>query len=298
MAFVVNSATAAVQRVRENSTVKSAEEKLVQARNAVKSTVDARITNPITTRVNKILTTAQGYKDAGLEYVTSARQAAATAFLRIKERGVKAWALETATATRHVLDSSTAATRVALKNKAEVARKAAAKTAQRTRAKSVELAEATGKVVKTKSFQATAASATGGAAMFGFGGGATGLVAGGAAGALAGVPLAFFTFGLSIPVGAFLGGGTGLAVGAAAGAGVGAVGGGAAGYGAYTKSDEIKGAAKYVATKAGDGAELAKTTAKKSTTYVSTKAGESTEFVKAKAKGVAAAARKRVGSSD
>merc|ERR1719323_2392843 len=54
--------------------------------------------------------------------------------------------------------------------------------AKLTRAKAVELKVATGELVASKSFQATAASATGGATMLGAGGGAAGLAVGGAAG--------------------------------------------------------------------------------------------------------------------
>jgi len=80
----------------------------------------------------------------------------------------------------------------------------------------------------------TAASAAGGAIALGASGGATGLVAGGALGAACGIPAAFFTFGLSIPVGAMLGAGTGACVGTAAGGTAGLVTGGAAGYSAHT----------------------------------------------------------------
>merc|ERR1719323_2567875 len=125
--------------------------------------------------------------------------------------------------------------------------------AKLTRAKAVELKVATGELVASKSFQATAASATGGATMLGAGGGAAGLAVGGTAGALAGLPLALFTFGLSIPAGAVFGGGAGLAVGAATGASMGTVGGGVAGFGAYSKRDDIRKAASLVASTVGDG---------------------------------------------
>merc|ERR1712216_568909 len=59
------------------------------------------------------------------------------------------------------------------------------------------------------------------------------LVAGGAIGAACGVVPALFTFGLSIPVGAVLGGAAGLCMGTVAGGTVGLVGGGAAGRWAY-----------------------------------------------------------------
>merc|ERR1719323_409858 len=146
--------------------------------------------------------------------------------------------------------------------------------AKLTRAKAVELKVATGELVASKSFQATAASATGGATVLGAGGGAAGLAVGGAAGALAGLPLALVTFGLSVPAGAVFGGGAGLAMGAATGASIGAVGGGAAGFGAYSKRDDIHKAASKVASTVGDG-----------TSYVRGKVGDGTVYVRGKAWG-------------
>jgi len=84
-----------------------------------------------------------------------------------------------------------------------------------------------------------AATAMGGAVMLGAGGGAAGGVVGGIGGAIAGLPFAFFTFGLSIPVGAVVGGGSGVCIGAATGGAAGAMGGSVAGYG-YGHRAEIK----------------------------------------------------------
>jgi len=101
-------------------------------------------------------------------------------------------------------------------------------------------------------FQVTAASAAGGAAVGGAGGGAVGLTAGVVVGGAIGVVPALFTFGLSIPIGAAIGGGTGLCIGATTGSSAGAVTGGAAGYGAYTKRDAIHSAFKSTGNKACD----------------------------------------------
>jgi len=68
----------------------------------------------------------------------------------------------------------------------------------------------------------------------------------------------FFTFGLSIPVGAVVGGGAGLVVGTAAGATTGALGGGAAGYGAYQKKDDFARFGNNTLLKASSGAEVVK----------------------------------------
>jgi len=107
----------------------------------------------------------------------------------------------------------------------------AVSTAKTTKAKMIE-------VVSDKGVQATAASAAGGGVVLGAGGAATGVAVGGAVGAAVGVVPAIFTFGLSIPFCAVLGGGCGLAVGAAAGGTAGVVA-GAGGYQAYSRRETI-----------------------------------------------------------
>merc|ERR1719410_164625 len=94
-------------------------------------------------------------------------------------------------------------------------------------------------VVSDKGVQATAASAVGGGSVLGAGGAATGVAVGGAVGAAVGVVPAIFTFGLSIPFCAVLGGGCGLATGTVVGGSAGAAVGGASGYGVYTKREAI-----------------------------------------------------------
>mmetsp|Transcript_31758 Transcript_31758/g.100956 ORF Transcript_31758/g.100956 Transcript_31758/m.100956 type:complete len:148 (-) Transcript_31758:346-789(-) len=113
-------------------------------------------------------------------------------------------------------------------------------------------------MVSQKSFQMTAASATAGAVTLGASGAATGAMTGGLAGAVAGLPLALFTFGLSIPAVAAVGGAAGLVLGTAAGATTGFLGGGAAGYCVYQKKDEIRRAVSSTYIKASSGAELIK----------------------------------------
>ncbi|CAK9066054.1 unnamed protein product [Durusdinium trenchii] len=88
--------------------------------------------------------------------------------------------------------------------------------------------------------RSSALGATAGAALGTAGGAATGLTTGTLLGAAVGVIPAVFTFGLSIPFCAAVGGGAGLAVGAASGATCGAVAGGATGYGAYRHRHEIR----------------------------------------------------------
>merc|ERR1712151_940107 len=85
------------------------------------------------------------------------------------------------------------------------------------------------KLAYDRRFQITAVSAGASTAVCGTAGAAGGVIVGGAVGALVGIVPALFTFGLSIPIFAIVGGGAGLVVGAAGGATVGFVGGGAAG---------------------------------------------------------------------
>merc|ERR1712039_676859 len=94
-------------------------------------------------------------------------------------------------------------------------------------------------VAKDPKSQATAAGATAGGVALGSAGGTIGLATGAVAGGVVGLVPALFTFGLSIPVFAFVGGGAGLCVGTAVGGTTGAVGGGAIGYGVYAKRSEI-----------------------------------------------------------
>jgi len=231
--------------------------RLAQAKSAVDSTVNTKVTTPISIRVTKMLSTVQGIKAAGLAYVISAHQAASVAYWSLKEKGLKSYSGEIAAATRARAAMAMTDAKTLAQAKVDL-----------TRSKAVKLKAATGELVANKSFQATAASATGGATVLGAGGGAAGLVAGGTAGALAGLPLALLTFGLSVPAGAVFGGGAGLAMGAAAGASIGAIGGGAAGFGAYSKRDDIHGAASLVGSKVGDCAAYAKGKASQSKTLL------------------------------
>jgi hypothetical protein len=88
--------------------------------------------------------------------------------------------------------------------------------------------------VSDKRVQASAAGAGIGAATLGTAGATAGTAMGVAGGAMVGLVPALFTFGLSIPIGAIVGGGAGLCVGATAGTATGFVGGGVAGAAAYS----------------------------------------------------------------
>merc|ERR1712190_628396 len=134
-------------------------------------------------------------------------------------------------------------------------------TATTTKAKTMEIAS-------NKTVQVTAASAAGGAVTLGTAGGVTGLATGGTLGAAIGLVPALFTFGLSIPIGAAIGGGCGLVAGTAVGGTTGLVGGGAVGYGAFTKRDEIKTGLAAAKTKVIDGAGYVKDKGRTSADYV------------------------------
>merc|ERR1712232_1305578 len=100
--------------------------------------------------------------------------------------------------------------------------------------------------VSKPSFQVTTLSAAGGAVTMGAGSGLMGLTGGAGVGAAVGVVPAIFTFGLSIPIGAFMGGAFGLCAGTVVGSSAGLVGGGAVGHYGYEHRNEIKGAAEGV----------------------------------------------------
>merc|ERR1712176_4965 len=94
----------------------------------------------------------------------------------------------------------------------------------------------------------------------------------GTIGAAIGLVPAIFTFGLSIPVGAALGGGIGATTGGTVGFGTG----GALGYGIYTKRAEINGAAGSVKDFVKDKAQEASSAATSAVNTVKTKLSGST----------------------
>lgn len=109
-----------------------------------------------------------------------------------------------------------------------------------TTRKTSELAHSGLQIARDPQAQVTAASAAAGGVALGVSGGTVGLVGGGIVGAAVGIVPALFTFGLSIPLFAILGGGSGLCLGTAVGSTVGTVGGGAVGHGVYGKRSEIR----------------------------------------------------------
>lgn len=118
----------------------------------------------------------------------------------------------------------------------------------------------------------SAVGASAGAAIVGAGGAATGLTTGSLLGAAVGVIPAVFTFGLSIPFCAAVGGGAGLAVGAASGATAGALAGGATGYQAYNHRHEIRASASKTLEQVTTSADFVKARANAATSFLSERA--------------------------
>jgi hypothetical protein len=111
-----------------------------------------------------------------------------------------------------------------------------------TKAKAIEA----GTTVRSLAANPDARAAAAGAVALGASGGATGFVAGGLVGAACAVPAAFFTFGLSLPVGAAIGASSGFCVGGS----VGLVSGGAAGYKIHKEKGKLGNAVRGVVAKA------------------------------------------------
>merc|ERR1740121_3380783 len=140
---------------------------------------------------------------------------------------------------------------VAIKREAPACKKGEAETAARRQLEKVrELALAMQAravmLVRDPSFQTCTLSTVGGAVTLGACGGAFGLASGVVVGAGAGLVPAIFTFGLSVPAGAMVGGGAGLCLGGVAGASAG----GTAGLGCYKYRVEIRDGLIFVRAKA------------------------------------------------
>lgn len=107
-----------------------------------------------------------------------------------------------------------------------------------------------GRLTRDNDVQHAAAYGAAGAVALGTGGGFAGVISGGAVGAAVGLVPALFTFGLSIPFCAVIGGGCGGAIGTAVGGTAGGVV-GVSGYAAYTRRAAIAQAIRSTIKKAG-----------------------------------------------
>lgn len=119
-----------------------------------------------------------------------------------------------------------------------------------TKAKAAAAAEILKEAAADRRCQVTALGAGVGATALGTAGAAGGALAGGTTGALIGVIPAIVTFGLSIPIGAVIGGSAGLLVGGAAGTSLGFAGGGTASFLAYSMKDVPSTLRNFAAEKA------------------------------------------------
>jgi len=224
---------------------------------------------PVVRRLSSVRSMAAKAKATSLAYAMSVTGLATATYESIRRKGARLWAVEFAKSAREAALSAS----VSAKAQGELL-------LRETRSKASELAVGAGKVAKDGSFQASAASAAGGAVALGAGGGVAGLTAGTITGSAIGLLAAPFTLGMSIPLGAAVGGTGGLVTGVMAGSTVGALGGGAAGYGVYTKRDTIASTASQTVAKVGDSAEYVKGKAVASTDYLKGRAVASTDYMK------------------
>lgn len=245
---------------------------------AVYSTIVTKYASAVTT----LRSIVSGTKETFLGYVQSVRSRvdSTTTAVVAKASAIAAEAqtlvlnyIPTPVKTRSIaaydyIVATTLATKQRALGKAAAAKESAHAFATAARVKAVEVRTAVSEFAAKPKVQTTAASAVGGAAAFGVAGGAAGLSTGAAIGAAVGVVPALFTFGLSIPIGAVIGGGAGACIGTAVGGTAGFVTGGVVGY----KKDEIKSGAGSVLGKASDCAGYVKDTAKSSTDYVKAQA--------------------------
>merc|ERR1712232_953125 len=105
-----------------------------------------------------------------------------------------------------------------------------------------------------------------------------GMTAGAGIGAAVGVVPAIFTFGLSIPVCAFVGGAVGVCADTVVGGSTGLVGGGADGHYGYKHRDEIKSAAKCVSDKANACTNALKQRASETKKYTMQRVSETKDY--------------------
>jgi len=263
-------------------------------------------------RVQMLLTSVKSLKATAAQRLTDAKGAAGDSYAKLRKDGLRTWSRDNIQLCREYVafglssvDNAArssyrnaratglafvASTRKALMDRAEGTVKGAkahlaagkAKALQTVDTAKVKASEARDKAqafAQDGHVRATAVGMAGGVTTLGSTGAATGLCAGTVVGAAVGVVPALFTFGLSIPVGAALGGGAGLFMGTAVGATAGALSGGAAGYGAYAKRGEIQELRTKTISRISSGVDVVKG-----------KAAASADFIKDKA----SAARARV----
>lgn len=245
----------------------------------------SKLAEPIVSRALRAVHTAQSAKQFVFDLAASVKSRACLQYQELKSSGLRVYSVEkarlmgnmakkTAAESRSKVtaayDDAVATGSTLIDSSCKQARSATSK----ARLKTAELSTKTLEVVKDRNFQATAAGAAGGAAALGASGGVAGLTAGSVMGAAVGVVPALFTFGLSIPICAALGGGAGLVVGTAVGGAAGALGGGAAGYGLHAKSGDLREGAQKTAAKMSSSASFVKGKVYASANFVGERASE------------------------
>jgi hypothetical protein len=176
---------------------------------------------------------------------------------------VRAQAVKSVDKAKLIILDKTGKIKAQVKTAALTTRASAVKLTQAAKAKmALHLAKAyaaADATVHDRRMQVTTVSAVGGAAVCAPVGGVIGMVAGGVIGL---VP-ALFTFGLSVPFCAVIGGGMGVSSGGS----MGAVAGGSVGFGGYTYRKEIGKNTELIQKKVLGSAELVKVKAAESATY-------------------------------
>lgn len=215
-----------------------------------------KVTSTVTAPFAMAMAATRSTKDAGLNGLASAREAAAFVSSGVRELGPGTFLVQTTRRYFSMPDSKVTAPR---DQAVELAADVKARLQESVLAAWHSVAEKTVAGVKVGEFlQITAGAAAKGAMYHGANGGDLGLAIGGTVGALCGLPLAFFTFGMSIPAGAIICGGTGLFWGATAGAAGGAMWGGIAGC-ASEKQKTLRSSVRGAASSVRGGASHVKT---------------------------------------
>lgn len=137
-------------------------------------------------------------------------------------------------------------------------------------------------LTKTPQFRTITIVTAGGAVTLSTVGGAFGCATGIVTGSLAGVVPAIFTLGMSIPVGATVGGTVGLVVGATGGGALGAAGGGVAGYGGHKYRKEIGNGVLHVRRSVNGGVKNVRIFVHEKHTAAKVQAAKQIEFTKVK----------------
>lgn len=177
-----------------------------------------------------------------------------------------------------------------LEGRVQCAKVALAEAIEKVQVAVVDIRNQVVSIVRSPQFQTGTLVIAGSTVTVGAAGGAFGMAVGTVAGSAVGVLPALFTFGLSIPVGAVMGGAAGLCGGAAAGGSTGAL----AGAGAFRYRVEIKDALIFIQKTAVEKAELGKANTITLVESTKAKAFQAVDAAKATVDGALVATRTKV----